>query len=227
MQFHSQHVHRKHRYSALVIALLLACAAQPAIAGDVCDGDSDDTQENPLGSTATTATNAFACGYSNEASGPSSSAVGTENTASAGSSNAFGHDNAASAFSSNAFGSGNTASGSFSSAFGVGNTASGAFSSAFGLQSSALNSYSTAIGYRALADRDYAVSVGRPDRLNQIIYLADGTQDTDAVNVRQLNSAIASAGGFGDFGALAAGFGGGASWSGGSFVAVMAAHVSR
>ena len=79
-------------------------------------------------------------------------------------------------------------------------------SSAFGYRSVAINIGSTAIGHEAFADRDYAVSVGSTARLSQIIYLADGTQDTDAVNVRQLRS-------------LADWFGGGAGFSGGMFTA--------
>ena len=143
-------------------------------------------------------------------------AMGSNNTASP-SANAFGARNTASGAFASAFGESNTASGAGSIAFGNNTVASGASSSAFGFESHALNLGSTAIGYQAVADRDYAVSVGSSTRLGQIIYVADGTQATDAVNLRQLNAAIAGAGGFADFSSLAAAFGGGANWTGGVF----------
>ncbi len=74
---------------------------------------------------------------------------------------------------------------------GAGVRSAGDYSNAFGYQSQALNVGSTAIGYQAVADRDYAVSVGSSARESQIIHVADGTQATDAVNLRQLNAAIA------------------------------------
>jgi autotransporter adhesin len=96
--------------------------------------------------------------------------------------------NTASGAASHAFGVGNVASGERSTALGNWTVASGGYSSAFGFQSQALNFGSTAIGYMAVADRDYAVSVGAAGSERQIIHLADGTQATDAVNLRQLQA---------------------------------------
>lgn len=86
-----------------------------------------------------------------------------------------------------------------STAVGVDTLASGSAASAFGYQSQALEIGSTAIGFQAIADRAYAVSVGQSGAEHQIIHLAAGTQDTDAVNLGQLNAAIAGIGGFGGF----------------------------
>ncbi|QNN47997.1 YadA-like family protein [Thermomonas brevis] len=105
----------------------------------------------------------------------------------------------ASGRSSVAVGAGVQATNYASTAVGVDNIASGSASSVFGFQSQALEVGATAIGYRAIGDRAYALSVGQTGGEKQIIHLADGTQDTDAVNLRQLNAAIAGVDGFGGF----------------------------
>lgn len=84
-------------------------------------------------------------------------------------------------------------------AVGVDSLASGSAASVFGYQSQALEIGSTAIGFQAIADRAYAVSVGQIGAEHQIIHLAAGTADTDAVNLGQLNAALAGVGGFGGF----------------------------
>ena len=155
--------------------------------------------------------NAF--GLGNHADGEHSSALGDQNTASVRFSNAVGYFNTASGLGSSAIGYSNNASGLLSSAFGGRNDGLGDYSSAFGYASQALNKGSTAIGYQAIADRDYAVAVGQAGGEHQIIHLADGTQDTDAVNLRQLNAAIA--GGMFDPTAIMHALGGGAAWVGG------------
>jgi autotransporter adhesin len=103
--------------------------------------------------------------------------------------------NRANGWSAAAFGSGNWATASFAAAFGVNSTASAQYASAFGFQAQALNVGATAIGYQAVADRDYAVSVGSGGSERQIIHVAAGTADTDAVNKGQLDAAVAAAGG--------------------------------
>ncbi len=144
--------------------------------------------------------NAF--GLNNAAYGQSGNAFGNSNTAKGNYSNAFGNSNIANGPDSNAFGFGNTANGAgsiafgranyangdLSSALGAGNTADGTNSTAIGFQSKATNLRSTAIGYQAIADRDYAIAVGKTGGEHQIIHMADGTQDFDAVNVRQLRT---------------------------------------
>ncbi|MFO1474635.1 MAG: hypothetical protein U1F20_09050 [Lysobacterales bacterium] len=177
---------------------------------------------------------ASAYGQQNNASAEYSSAFGYHNTAYGEYGNAFGQYNVAAGFNSNAFGYGNesfgfngsafgfmnsalgenssvfgyrsTASGKDSSVFGRSSEAQGVASSALGYYAKALNIGSTAIGYRAVADRDYAVSVGAAGAEHQIIHLADGTEDFDAVNVRQMKM-------------LANWFGGGASFDHGVFIA--------
>ena len=155
-------------------------------------------------------------GVENDANAASSSAFGTGNDANGAGSSAFGAFNKANGEYSSAFGFSNTAEGYESSAFGAYNRAIGNYSSVFGFNSQALNIGSTAIGFGAIADRDYAVAVGKTGFENQIIHLADGTQDTDAVNLRQLNAAIL--GSVVDLSPFAAAFGGGAAWAGGIFM---------
>lgn len=142
------------------------------------------------------ATQSTAFGYLNHAASTRASAIGGENTAAGVQSSAFGYGNYAGAAGANAFGYSNSAEFAGSSAFGYDNAALAAGASAFGYQSRALNQGGTAIGYQAIADRDYAVSVGRADAEHQIIHLADGTADTDAVNLRQLNAAILGVGSY-------------------------------
>ncbi len=111
----------------------------------------------------------------------------------------------ASGLSSVAVGAGVQATNYATTAVGVDNLASGSAASAFGFQSQALEIGSTAIGFRAIGDRAYAVSVGQAGGEHQIIHLAAGTEDTDAVNVGQLNAAIAGVDGFGGFSISASG----------------------
>ena len=159
--------------------------------------------------------NAF--GHDNHATGDYANTSGSANTGSGNFSNAMGYRNTASGLASSAIGYSNNASGLQSSAFGSRNDGLGDYSSAFGYASQALNIGSTAIGYFAIADRNYSVAVGKAGGEHQIIHLADGTQDTDAVNLRQLNAAIA--GGMFDPSAIVNAFGGGAAWAGGVFIA--------
>ena len=148
--------------------------------------------------------NSSASGYNNTASGIASNAFGYRNTASGFTSSAFGYSNYADGDYSSAFGMLNTASGSHSSAFGLWNTASGNYSSAFGFQSQALQANSTALGYRAVANVAGVVSFGHSasdlnifgvaygsDLNARLIHVADGVDATDAVNLGQLNTAIA------------------------------------
>ncbi|MGO4780116.1 hypothetical protein AB4084_32055, partial [Lysobacter sp. 2RAB21] len=94
----------------------------------------------------------------------------------------------------NAFGSDNTVSGINASAFGSGNVADGANSFAAGYNSQAIADDSVALGANAVADRGGTVTVGASGAERQIVNVADGTDDTDAVNLRQLDSAISAAG---------------------------------
>lgn len=75
--------------------------------------------------------------------------------------------------------------------------ASGTNAIAIGTQSVANGENSVALGAGSIANRDNTVSVGSPGAERQITSVADGVDDFDAVNVRQLNAVIATVGGGG------------------------------
>jgi autotransporter adhesin len=75
-------------------------------------------------------------------------------------------------------------------AVGSGSSVTGANSTAIGANSTATAKNSVALGANSIADRDNTVSVGSAGAERQITNVADGTAPTDAVNVRQLNSAV-------------------------------------
>lgn len=73
---------------------------------------------------------------------------------------------------------------------GSGAVASAGSSVAIGTRASASRENSVALGANAVADRDNSVSVGSAGAERQITNVAAGTQDTDAVNLAQLNSSV-------------------------------------
>ncbi|RZA35069.1 MAG: hypothetical protein EOP92_12420 [Lysobacteraceae bacterium] len=99
-----------------------------------------------------------------------------------------------------------SASGTSAVALGTGVTAMGEASAALGVNATANADYSVAVGFGAVADREYTISVGSAAQMNQIVNLAPGTEDEDAVNLSQLYP-------------LATALGGGASYAGGIFTA--------
>lgn len=80
------------------------------------------------------------------------------------------------------------ASGTDSIAVGGVASASGAGSIAIGDTASATAANSVALGAGSVADRDNAVSVGSAAATRQITHVGDGTEATDAVNLRQLQA---------------------------------------
>ena len=96
-----------------------------------------------------------------------------------------------------------------------GSFARGKYATALGAGADAATDNSVAIGSGAIANRGNAVSFGNAGVQRQLTNVADGTQEFDAVNLRQLNAAIAGSGA--DLSPFAAAFGGGASWNGGLF----------
>ncbi len=97
-----------------------------------------------------------------------------------------------------------TALGGFASATSAGSVAMGYNSfinpsatngMALGLNASVSAVNGVAIGYNSIADRANAVSVGSSSRQSQITYVAAGTNNTDAVNVKQLSGVISTIGG--------------------------------
>ncbi|MFC0695682.1 ESPR-type extended signal peptide-containing protein, partial [Paraburkholderia humisilvae] len=89
------------------------------------------------------------------------------------------------------------ATSTYTTALGGHSLASADGSTALGAHASALGSKSVAIGYDSVATRANTVSVGRQGGERQIVNVAAGSAGTDAVNVNQLNAAIASMGGGG------------------------------
>jgi len=81
-----------------------------------------------------------------------------------------------------------SASGSNSVAGGAGATSSGSDSTAVGNGAQATGSNTVALGAGSVATRDNTVSVGSAGAERQITNVANGTQATDAVNVRQLEA---------------------------------------
>ncbi|HEY4353678.1 MAG TPA: ESPR-type extended signal peptide-containing protein, partial [Paraburkholderia sp.] len=84
------------------------------------------------------------------------------------------------------------ATSTFTSALGGHSLASADSSTALGAHASALARNSVALGYDSISTRANTVSVGRQGGERQIVNLAAGSAGTDAVNVNQLNAAIAS-----------------------------------
>ena len=85
-----------------------------------------------------------------------------------------------------------SSAGPSSVAFGRSAEALGSESIALGINTVATGQQSTALGYGAVADRNFTISVGSAGNERQIVNVADGTQSTDAINLRQLNAAIGS-----------------------------------
>ncbi|WP_061137358.1 YadA family autotransporter adhesin [Caballeronia fortuita] len=72
-------------------------------------------------------------------------------------------------------------------------SATGVHATAMGASANASADNSVALGANSVADRVNTVSVGSAGNERQITNVANGTQDTDAVNLRQLNLASAQA----------------------------------
>ncbi|MCU1062350.1 ESPR-type extended signal peptide-containing protein [Stenotrophomonas maltophilia] len=81
-----------------------------------------------------------------------------------------------------------SASGANSAAGGAGSAAAGANSTALGNGSQAQADNSVALGAGSVANRANTVSVGAAGAERQVVNVADGSQATDAVNVRQLQA---------------------------------------
>ncbi|WP_081082342.1 YadA-like family protein [Burkholderia diffusa] len=117
-------------------------------------------------------------GDGSQATGSNSTGLGQNANASGSGSAAIGQDSNASGSNSTAVGQGSNASGENAIALGQGSTASG--------------KDTVALGQNSVADRENSVSVGSVGNERQITNVADGTAPTDAVNVRQMNSALGS-----------------------------------
>ncbi len=83
-----------------------------------------------------------------------------------------------------------SASGMNAIAMGAGSSATGSNATALGANTSASAQNSVALGAGSVADRANTVSVGAAGSERQIANVAAGTQDTDAVNVGQMNASL-------------------------------------
>ncbi|HHF4335192.1 YadA C-terminal domain-containing protein [Haemophilus influenzae] len=107
---------------------------------------------------------------------------------------AFGMHSSSHALTASAYGTYSTAIGRYSTSLGSSSTAVDEDSTAVGNRSLAyaksVAKHSVAVGYMSFADRENSVSVGDSSTnfRRQIVNVADGTEDYDAVNVRQLNA---------------------------------------
>ncbi|ONX73517.1 ESPR-type extended signal peptide-containing protein, partial [Burkholderia cenocepacia] len=131
-----------------------------------------------------------AIGNDSHANGQSSTAVGVTSSASGSQSVVVGN----STFAGNqgtAIGYGANARGANAAALGTRAAASGGDSLALGTNASAAGTGAVALGYGSEATRNNTVSVGKTGAERQIANVAAGTQGTDAVNLNQLNTAIA------------------------------------
>ncbi|WP_081621963.1 YadA-like family protein [Fusobacterium russii] len=163
-----------------------------------------------------------AFGFKNTASDQRSTAFGYLNTANGWGSSAFGNQNTSSGRESSAFGTLTYVSGTNSGAFGRGKYSSGDYQYKIeGNNSWAIGSYnkiaagsdnnhilgnnvsigtssetiidSVVLGNESTVEESQVVSVGSDTKRRKIVHLAAGTNDTDAVNKKQMEDAIAAA----------------------------------
>ncbi|WP_236596659.1 YadA-like family protein [Paraburkholderia hiiakae] len=160
-----------------------------------------------------TGTGAVAVGTAATATNTGSFAMGTSATASGAGANALGYGAVSLGTDSNALSAGAYALANNALAIGFNSSAAGTNSMAIGLgtkvDSQATNSIalgskanvtsaaqnSVALGSSSVADRANSIAVGSSNQQRQIIYVANGTASTDAVNVSQLTAAVSAFGG--------------------------------
>ncbi|MEC4774404.1 ESPR-type extended signal peptide-containing protein [Burkholderia cenocepacia] len=131
--------------------------------------------------------------------GTAALAIGTNTNASGSYATAVGNSALASGNNSTALGFQASSAGGAAVAIGNAANASGSHGVALGVNAKASHTDSVALGAGATTDRDNSVSVGSSALRRQITNVADGTQNTDAVNLGQMtaeftktNSAIAA-----------------------------------
>lgn len=120
-------------------------------------------------------------GSGSSATGDSNTVVGKQNKIMGNRSGAFGDPNIINANDSYAFGNDNTVSGDRTFVLGNNVKTSAKNAVVLGHDSSSIDAKGV--------DRDQTVSVGATGNERQIIHVADGTAETDAVNYRQLETA--------------------------------------
>ena len=138
-------------------------------------------------------TNSIAVGTGHTITGNNSGSFGDPNVVSGDNSYVYGNDNMLSGNNSHVIGNNNNVSSNGSFVFGnnVALTAAATDSIIIGSDASSIVAGGIAIGNGSIANRENSVSVGRVDAERQVINVAAGTANTDAVNLGQLNTGLA------------------------------------
>ncbi|MEB2602374.1 YadA-like family protein [Burkholderia cenocepacia] len=124
--------------------------------------------------------------------GSGSVAIGTNTSASGSYATAFGNSARANGDNSTALGFQASSAGGAAVAVGNGANASGSHGVALGVNAVASHTDSVALGALSATDRNNSVSVGSSTLRRQITNVAAGTQNTDAVNLGQMNTALST-----------------------------------
>ncbi|UVE56426.1 YadA-like family protein [Burkholderia sp. EMB26] len=124
--------------------------------------------------------------------GSGSVAIGTNTSASGSYATAFGNSARANGDNSTALGFQASSAGGAAVAVGNGANASGSHGVALGVNAVASHTDSVALGAMSATDRNNSVSVGSSTLRRQITNVAAGTQNTDAVNLGQMNTALST-----------------------------------
>ncbi|MBB0073477.1 adhesin [Burkholderia cepacia] len=176
-----------------------------AIGASATSGGTGSTAIGQSAAVASGATNAIALGMNARVANSSSAAIGSNASAAGNYSSALGTSATSTGSASMALGGNSTATGSYSvaigSATGVGRAAvaTGTGSVAIGTTASAGADSAVALGIGSVADRANTVSVGAgvPNIdgrtfTRQIVNVAAGTEDNDAVNLGQMKTALST-----------------------------------
>ena len=131
---------------------------------------------------------AMALGYKSSSHSLLATAIGSHATAAGTLSTTTGTNSEALGYHATAYGAHSKVIGDNAGAFGVSTEASGKQSLALGYDSEATAENSVALGAKSVANKENTVSVGSDTLKRKIVNVADGTEDYDAVNVRQLNA---------------------------------------
>lgn len=131
---------------------------------------------------------AMALGYKSSSHSLLATAIGSHATAAGTLSTTTGTSSEALGYHATAYGAHSKVTGDNAGAFGVSTEASGKQSLALGYDSEATAENSVALGAKSVASKENTVSVGSDTLKRKIVNVADGTEDYDAVNVRQLNA---------------------------------------
>lgn len=169
--------------------------SSPAMADGTpeCNGGAGlDSTECGAGSNTGTGDLAIAVGHNAQATGDGSTAVGDTAEATAFGTVAMGAFGEATAAFATTLGYNATASAIRTTAVGAESDASADDATSLGFNANAVAVGSVALGAGSFADRANTVSVGSVGSERQIANVAAGTEDTDAVNVAQLNAARAA-----------------------------------